>query len=92
MQNVINKNTTNIVTATEGLSMLATICLSTIELPCLCRLQRLRSRELALSLHATLIGSQPQCTMAPFFSLTLSYIIIAMYCGKIMICTSIQPG
>lgn len=30
--------------------------------------------------------------MAPFFSLSLSYIIIAMYRGKIMICTSIQPG
>lgn len=76
----------------RALSILATICLITSELACLCTLQRQRIRELALSLQATLTGSQPHCTMAPFFSLTLSYIIIAMYWGKIMICTSIQPG
>lgn len=70
----------------NALSNLATICLSTNEL------QRQKIRELALGLQATLIDSQPLCTMAPFFSLTLSYIIIAVYWGRIMICTSIQPG
>lgn len=70
----------------SALSNLATICLSTNEL------QRQKIRELALGLQATLIDSQPLCTMAPFFSLTLSYIIIAVYWGRIMICTSIQPG
>lgn len=86
------KNTTKIMTGTEGFEYLGHLMLSTSEMSCPCALQHLRIRELALSLHATLIGSQPQCIMAPFFPLTLSCFIITMYWGKIIICTSIQPG
>lgn len=76
----------------RALGVLVIVCLSTSEWSCPCTLQRQRIRVLALGLQATLIGSQPHCTMAPFSSFTLSYIIIAMYCGKIMICTSSHPG
>ena len=76
----------------RALGVLAIVYLSTSELSCPCTLQHHRIRALALGLQATLIGSQPHCTMPSFSSFTLSYIIIAMYCGKIMICTSIHPG